>query len=102
MAKNNFFGHRRNTVKLHTNIPRIVRAKPSDIDPRSKSVNQSKSPVTRKHLEAKINEFMIEDQILDDQINNAKHREEQEILRKKKELRDKRIQAYKLKLLEKA
>ena len=85
VAKLNFFGSRRHTLKIDTSVPKIVRTPNSDLGTLSRNASKEEIAGQRALLEIKIHEFMIEDQILDDQIANAESKAEQEALRKKKE-----------------
>lgn len=100
VSKLNFFGSRRHTLKIDTSVPKIVRTRNAELAAPSRNASKEELSGHRAVLEMKIHEFMIEDQILDDQIANAEKREEQEALQKKKEERSQRIAEYKEKLLE--
>ena len=100
VAKLNFYGSRRHTLKIDTTVPKIVRNRNVMLAPMPRSASKEELADRRAALEMKVHEFMIEDQILDDQIANAETREEHEALQKKKEERAQRIAEYKEKLLE--
>ena len=66
VAKLNFYGSRRHTLKMDTTVPKIIRNPHAVLAPLPRGASKEELADRRAALEMRIHEFMIEDQILDD------------------------------------